>query len=125
MGCVRGLQTSAGARVLLPLVGLFAPSAALAHGGEIVYVFGAWFLLLMVGLILLLACRIPWRLKLTVFSVLVLSMISMLLLPLLPSFALDLLPSGSLGIVLASSGLPIIAAVGAYFGLRRRLGERN
>jgi hypothetical protein len=125
MGGARSLQAQVGAKVLFVLAGLFSPSAASAHGGEIVYVFGAWFLLLLVGLILLLACRIPWRLKLTVFGALVLSIISMLFLPLLPSFALDLLPSSSVGIVLVSAGLPVLAAVGAYFGLRRRLGERN
>ena len=103
---------------------LLSPSAAQAHGEQLLLLFGPWFLFLVAGLISLVVWKVPWRLKLSLFGVLVLSIASMFFLPVLPQKMSELALASPVRLVMVAAGLPIAACVVAYFGLRRVFARR-
>ena len=111
--------------VLAVVYFLMTPSVAQAHGEQLLLVFGPWFLLLVAGLISLVIWRVSWRLKLSLYGVLVLSIASMFFLPLLPQKMSALAVASPFRLVMVAAGFPIAVCVVAYLGLRRVFAERR
>ena len=116
----------------LPVLSVFlvlslgSPTSAFAHGQEILYFVGLWFLLVVGGLIALGAWKERMLLKLVLFLVLLGGIVLTGLEPpaWLPRWA-DPLDPHPLGIVVYVVGIPITLCMAAFFALRGVIGNRR
>lgn len=117
-------------RLRLPLavaLGLASPRSAGALGGELLYVDASWLGLVVVGLVALVVWRVPWRLKLALFAVLLGSIALMALapFPLIPTFLADWAGDSPAALVAFATVIPLLLCGAAFLVLRRLLLGRN
>jgi tetratricopeptide (TPR) repeat protein len=101
------------------------PAAALAHGEQLLFVFGPWLLLVLSGIVSLVVWRVPWRLKLSLFAVLLASIGLLMLFPQSLAVASGTEALGTPGLAMVAAGFPILACLSAYPALKRLLSPRR
>lgn len=103
------------------LVGAGLPDQTLAHGEQVLLLFAPGMFLVLVGLVCLVLWRSPWRVKGTLFLVLIGSIAATWFLPILPQTIAGLAGERTSKIVLVALGIPIVACLATYYLLRRLL----